>query len=301
MSPTVDYLERVNRAIDHITQNLDAPLGLDELARVACFSSFHFHRVFKLMTGETVQQFVKRVRLERALYLLSHGKAPSLTEIALRCGFTSSSDFSRSFKRRYGVPPSAIDLPTFRGDHRAEMQRRVTPEWDGHRLDRLPPGENPDGFEMTLRALPARTVAYIRVHRPYEGSGVSDAAHALMAWAEGRGWADGQWLGYQWDDPEIVSLDACRYDVGVTVPASFRAEGRVGRLALPPMQVAELPLDGDIGLVMRALDWTFGTWLPRSAYVPDDQPCFEAWHGRPYADGTDRFRVRVQLPVVPIA
>ena len=68
----VDYVERVNRAIDHIVRNLAQPLSLEEVSEAACFSPFHFHRVFKALLGETLNQFVKRQRLERALYLMSH-------------------------------------------------------------------------------------------------------------------------------------------------------------------------------------------------------------------------------------
>lgn len=50
-------------------------------------------------------------------------------------------------------------------------------------------------------------------------------------------------------------------------------------------------------LEMRALDWLFGTWLPASGFVPTEQPCFEAWNGRPFAHGTERFALRLQLPV----
>src|SRR5579883_3000665 len=100
----VDYVARVNRAIDHVTRNLAEPLKLDEVAKVACFSPFHFHRIFRAVTGETLHDFVKRVRLERALYLMAHRDGPSLTEVALACGFGSSSDFSRSFRAQFGVP-----------------------------------------------------------------------------------------------------------------------------------------------------------------------------------------------------
>ena len=87
---SLDYVQRVNRTIDHVLQNLDQPLRLEDVARVACFSPFHFHRVFRALLGETLAQFVKRLRLERALALLSHGKDASLTGIALRCGLENS-------------------------------------------------------------------------------------------------------------------------------------------------------------------------------------------------------------------
>ena len=54
-----------NRAIDHVTNNLASPLKLKDVARVACFSPHHFHRIFRALVGETLATFVKRVRLER--------------------------------------------------------------------------------------------------------------------------------------------------------------------------------------------------------------------------------------------
>ena len=52
---------------------------------------------------------------------------------------------------------------------------------------------------------------------------------------------------------------------------------------------------------MRALDWLYTTWLPRSSYVPDHQPMFEAWNGEPFAHGHEHFDLRIQLAVVDAA
>ena len=67
------------------------------------------------------------------------------------------------------------------------------------------------------------------------------------------------------------------------------------------MKVAEIDIAGPVELEMRALDWLYTTWLPRSGYVPDHQPGFEAWNGEPFAHGDAHFELRVQLPVVPAA
>ena len=115
----------------------------------------------------------------------------------------------------------------FREHNRAELQAVSSAPEDRHLLDRLPAGENSDGFEIQLRELPARTVAYIRVVDPFVGRRVIEAAEDLIAWAEARGLADGQWLGYMWDDPEVVALGDCRYDVGVEVERAGPS-GRVG-------------------------------------------------------------------------
>jgi AraC family transcriptional regulator len=294
-----DYIDRVNRAVDYVTRNLDQPLPLEEVAKAACFSSYHFHRIFRGLMRETLAAFVKRVRLERSIYLLSHRDGASLTDIALACGFSSSSDFSRSFRSQYGVAPSRFDVEQFRLSGRKALEIAATPPGERHLLKRLPAGKNPDRFAAILRELPARRVAYIRVHRPYEGDGVVQALKRLLAWAEPRGLADGQWLGYQWEDPEIVPLDKCRYDVALEVPHTIKADGEVSINTFSPCLIAEIDIKGSIEVELRALDWLYRTWLPGSGYAPAHQPGFEAWNGRPFAHGMEYFELRVQLPVVP--
>jgi AraC family transcriptional regulator len=294
----VDYIERVNRAIDYIVSNLALPLRLDEVSNAAGFSPFHFHRVFKAFLGETMTQFVKRQRLERALFLMSHAPRQSLTDVALDCGFSSSSDFSRSFKQRYGLPPSLFDIESFRNSRREELERVLASQYGSQRLMSLPAGHNPDGFEVTLRHLPARRVAYLRVLEPFREGAAQAACERLLAWAIERGLADGQWLGYMWDEPEIVALADCRYDVALVVE-DIDPAGEIGRFDFPPMCVAEVVVSGDIALEARAIDWLYKTWLPRSGYVPDNQPAFEAWIGRPFAHGSEHFEIICQLPIKP--
>lgn len=293
-----DYVDRVNRAVDYVTQHLAEPLPLEDVARAACFSPHHFHRIFRALMGETLGSFIKRIRLERAVYLLSHRAGASLTAIALACGFSSSSDFSRSFRAHYGVAPRDFDVDGFRRSRRDAMRESLTSSGEGHRLTQLPAGNNPDGFAVTVRNCAARCVAYIRVHRPYEGDHVAQATARLIAWAEERGFAGGQWLGYQWDDPEIVPLEKCRYDVGLEVPEATVAGGEVGLTTFPSCLLAEVEIAGAIDVEMRALEWLYLAWLPASGYAPAHQPMFEAWNGRPFAHGMEHFELRAQLAVV---
>jgi len=104
----------VNLAIDHVVAHLDSPLRRTDTARAARLSPFHFHRVFQMIVGETLADFVKRQRLDKALYLMSQPRRASLTAIALACGFSFSSDFSRCFKQRFSASPSAFALKAWR-------------------------------------------------------------------------------------------------------------------------------------------------------------------------------------------
>ena len=231
------------------------------------------------------------------MYLLSHRPGVRLTEVALACGFSSSSDFSRNFRAHFGIAPRDFDLERFREAGREAMQARLAPALGGDRLKDWRPGENPDRFEVRIREVPARRVAYLRVQKA-AGGDVKSTAARLVGWARERGLAGGQWLGFQWDDPEIVPLAQCRYDVGLEVPASAAVDDSVSVIDFPAMTLAEVEIAGPIDLELRALYWLYGTWLPTSDWAPDHQPCFEAWKGEPFADGTSHFALRIQLAVV---
>ena len=78
-----EYEKRVNRVIDHIRERLGEALTLAELARVAAFSPFHFHRIFSALAGETLFAYIQRQRIEKAAGVLAAGSRPSILEVAL--------------------------------------------------------------------------------------------------------------------------------------------------------------------------------------------------------------------------
>ena len=104
-SASHEYTRRIDRVIDYLRDHLDKPLKLEDLAKVACFSEYHFHRVFGAMTGETLNDFTNRLRLEKAARLLTKTRQ-SATEIGLECGFSSSATFSRSFNKAFNTSPT---------------------------------------------------------------------------------------------------------------------------------------------------------------------------------------------------
>ena len=76
-----------------------------------------------------------------------------------------------------------------------------------------------------------------------------------------------------------------------------KSGGEIGLFKFPPMIVAQVEIRGDIHLETRAIRWLYGSWLPKSGYVPDDHPAFEVWIGRPFAHGMEYFELYAHLPV----
>ena len=98
-----EYKLRIDKVTEYIHQNIDQPLSLHKMAGIACFSPFHFHRVFTFLTGETPTEYIKRTRIEKAALLLQNDRQLSATEIASRCGFSSLSLLSRNFKQHFNI------------------------------------------------------------------------------------------------------------------------------------------------------------------------------------------------------
>lgn len=98
--------EQVARAIEFIKVHLTEPLDVETLAKTAGLSASGLHSKFKQVTSLSPMQYVKRFRLDRANAMIVAGE--SVTSAAFAVGYASPSQFSRDFKRRYGVPPSRV-------------------------------------------------------------------------------------------------------------------------------------------------------------------------------------------------
>jgi DNA gyrase inhibitor GyrI/AraC-like DNA-binding protein len=102
-----EYQSRINRVMDYMESNLAETHTLEELAKVALFSKFHFHRIFQAMTGETPFQFLTRLRTAKAASLLRYSPSLSISEIGYQSGFSTPALFSRTFRQYFGVAPGA--------------------------------------------------------------------------------------------------------------------------------------------------------------------------------------------------
>jgi AraC family transcriptional regulator len=100
-----DYNERIVRTLGYIQRHLDKELELEDLASAANFSRFHFHRVFHGLVGESVKEYIRRLRLERAAQKLKRQGSP-VTDIAFEAGFETHESFTRAFGAMLGVSPS---------------------------------------------------------------------------------------------------------------------------------------------------------------------------------------------------
>jgi AraC family transcriptional regulator len=98
-----EYSRSINAAINFILKNLNENLSLEQLAKVANYSPFHFQKIFKQSTGESPKHFITRMRLETAAHFIIIHPHKSITEIGIDSGFSSPATFARAFRNYFGI------------------------------------------------------------------------------------------------------------------------------------------------------------------------------------------------------
>ena len=101
-----EYNRRMHAVIEYIDRHLDGELDLATLAGVAHFSDFHFHRLFRALTGEVLGDYLRRRRLEVAAIRLRAQHGVPVLQIALGVGFGSAEAFARAFRARFQCSPT---------------------------------------------------------------------------------------------------------------------------------------------------------------------------------------------------
>jgi AraC family transcriptional regulator len=215
--PTPSLL-RIIPALVHIQTHLDQDLSLDLLADEARLSKYHFHQLFRRVTGETPKSCVDRLRLERAAVQLRIRRATVL-EIALECGYQNHETFSRAFRARFGMSPR---------DYRQQWSRRED-DYRSARFQRpLSEAQCAKLSATRIVRLARMIVAFIRQVGPYERVAASYFKR-LTAWTRRRG-IGGETpllLGIAHDAPGITPAEKIRFDCCVQVPIAFDADGDI--------------------------------------------------------------------------
>jgi AraC family transcriptional regulator len=272
-----DYKRRVQRVLVHIQQHLDEPLRLNELAAVACFSSFHFHRVFRGMVGESVKEYVRRLRLERAASQLKVGKEP-VTQIALDAGYSSHEAFTRAFNDWFGTSPSGF---------RELRHRRLREVASGlhyrqqHPITQFRALRGGANMKVEIKEIKPLRVAFIRHVGPYSQVGATWDKLLPILGKEGRLGGNPMFIGICHDDPEVTAPARLRYDACVTVDRDFLGEGEAGMQTIAGGEYAVTTHQGPYNKVGDTYAALLGQWLPRSGRELLNTPCFEVYLNSP--------------------
>lgn len=291
------YVERINLVIDHITARLDEDLSLAVLADVAGFSPFHFHRIFTTLVGETVNDFVNRVRITRAAQLLRATPDLRILDAALACGYTSASGFSRAFRKQFGISPRQWDRQSPLQDSKIGQEPGDFPTYT---LDNLADFAQTDIPKVEVRSLPAQRLATIRVYDSYRDyRRIVGAYEQLLRWFAGHGGdpTRATVYGMSLDDRHITPLAQCRFDWSVAVPDGWTGTSQIRITSFPACRIASVHVHGDLTMLDKAWQCLWYYWLPRSRYQPANLPAMEIYRRQPLEMGWESYDMDCAIPL----
>lgn len=311
-----EYVSRINRVIDYIEAHIEDELTLSRLSRVASFSPFHFHRIFKGIVGEPLFRFIQRVRLEKAANRLITNPKATVTEIAFSCGFSSSSSFARAFRDCFGTSATRWRENSKMGE--TERNNGITNS--NGRQDEEPSCRYTGNTESQIRRnemdvkekpkvdvidVPAMHVAYVRHIGPYKGDAAlfEQLFNRLFTWAGPRdllNFPQTKILAVYHDNPDVTDESKQRTSVCITVPEGTEVDGEVGTMTIPAGRYAigHFELAGDE--YEAAWNALYGGWLPESGFQPADGPCFEMYLNDPKQHPEHKCVVDIYMPVKPL-
>ena len=287
------HRERILLVLRHLQEHLDRDLSIDELANVASFSEFHFHRIFREIVGEPVAEHVRRLRLERAALELFYTDRP-IKQIAGEVGYGSPEAFTRAFSAQFAATPA---------DYRA----RLAKPWGSTLIESTFTSAETAGCDpfaindriqrIELQQVPPRRVAYMRSVGDYQTE-LAATWGRMRQWfaSKGLGGPDTRKFNMPLDNPDLTPPEKQRADCCLEVGEDFQPEGEVGVQTIPGGDYAVAVHVGPWPLVRMAWHWMFNVWLPRSGHRFRQGPAYEIFWN-PGDTPIEQWELHIHVPI----
>lgn len=276
------YRERIQRVVDYLWENPERECTAMELADIAHFSHWHFHRIYHELAGETVYQTVRRVRLHRAATRLLRTD-DSMERIAASAHYGSVEAFTRAFGVAYGVTPARF---------RAERRRASRPNQP------LPQKkEYPMNYKVEVIDLPRLTLGTITHQGDYNGIGQVFDKLFVVAQTHQLITPDTRAFGIFYDDPCTVEESNLRSEAGITVTEAQARDAGLSVREIGGGPHAVLTHVGSYAELEKPYQWLYGEWLPTSGHEAADSAPFEEYPNDPRETPASELITRIYLPL----
>ena len=300
-SSSRSYRRRVDKAIRYIRQNPQGDLSLETIADIAHFSTFHFHRIFKALTGESLGLYVQRTRLHSAAMALRSNRSLSISDAAYDHGYDSPDGFRRAFRRWFGINPSQWDRSTPLQERKIGRTEHEFPVYSYETLCGM---AQQRGWSAEVVRLPAITVGSLTVMDAYRDFNAVMAAYdRLWHWYEGEvaGRSDAMFLGCSQDDPDLTPLEQCAFEWAAGPVDPAEAPDWLSCRRQPEQSVVRIRLQGDIQEEDEIWQYLYRVWLPDSAYEPAHATAMEVYCQPPHKTDWKTYDLWCALPLSDIS
>ena len=293
-----DHIGRINKALMFIDKNLDELLTLQVVSAAAHYSPYHFHRIFKTVTGQTLNSYITRKRIEKTASVLMRNKEVTIAELSLQYSFKSNSSFTRAFKNFYGISPT-----TFRAHCKNKYSKISKTESKNGQKKVVFESEicNMENQHTTINVnakvieMPALQLAYLS----HLGDGDrTPVFEKLIRWSKSKGLAtnEPELLTIYHDSFKITSPDKVRTSAGMILNQPVNADGDVSLTTIEKGKFA-------VGhfTINRS---EFGTawsnmykWVNENGYQATDRACFEIYRNDYRLHPEKKFILDLYVPI----
>ena len=281
-----EYRERINRIIKVIIRNPGGEWTTQSLSEIAGISAYHFHRIFRALTGETMFSFLQRRRLIYAVELIQEGDF-SLTEVALECGFDSGSSLSRAFRKYLHCSPTQF-----------RTQRSVP---------LLPPARTQalakSAAKVEIRKVQALTAIVVErkglIDQNFNRA-ATDAFRLLVGEIKRANcWsALGQPIGMCPDEANLVPDAEARYQAGFLYERAVpEMSDEVQHVKIPGGKWAVSIHQGPYETLWQHWNWLYRDWLPSSGNRLRDAAPFEIYLNNQKQVSPNELRTEIRIPI----
>lgn len=277
------YRARLERVTAFLHANLETSIGIEDLSDVACLSSYHWHRIYTAMSGETVATTLRRLRLQRAADRLANSDL-EIAKVAELAQYGSQDAFSRAFREAYGKAPAAYRQA---GSHAAFKAANA----------------HADATGFTVSVAHHKAVRCVCV--PHSGAYLRiDAAMGALFGALAQAemlTPQTQMQAVFFDDPDLVATDQLRSAACSPCADDALLPDGTTELRRPAGMYAKLEYTGPYADMKDAYRWLYGVWLPSSGYEISERPGFEAYLNSPVDTKPQDLRSDIFLPVEAVS
>lgn len=295
------------RALRYVSDNLDRPLTVADIARAAGLSEFHLHRVFHAELGESIGRFITRRRLESAALRLAYEPSVAITSVALDSGYSSSSNFSKAFSAYFGCSPSQVRNPNKGSVAIGKLTSQYGRSFHPRDLYAVPPERDPGEIAreaarwdhvVRFENIEDRYLACLSSPRGYEFDAVSETWRELIARTAQLGlWdSDVDAWGMAHDSPILTAPERCRYTAGVPCEPGVELPMPLFLGSMPAGRYAVFLYHGPVSGVGEAYRSIYSCWFRDRRFDPADLEPFDHYVGNEPRNGIveAEFWVRVQ-------
>ncbi len=274
-----EYERRMHRVLAYFDEHLERPLDLNTLADVACFSSFHFHRLFSAWMGETFGDYLRRRRVEVAAMRLAAQPRTRILNTALSVGFGSAEAFTRAFKIRFGCSPtvwreqqySMRSTNSNSGQVDSKSDQALQASFAEYEVSKNLDKETI--MKVTIIERHPVTIAYFRHLGPYGEPVARFWQETYVPWAAmNKLGPDHARYGISHDDSSITAPEQCRYDACAEVSSDFVATGSALKTIIPGGKYAMHKFKGTVEQIGKVWAALLRDWLPSSGLQLDARP-----------------------------